>query len=57
MDLSDIISALKDFETFWKNFVDLMQGVPKIFGRFAAWDKDRNGDQEILNATKNVFSK
>lgn len=59
MDLSAIISALKDFETFWKNFAGLMKGIPSLFGIFNDWDQDRKaeGGSEIIAETRNVFTK
>lgn len=53
--IKDAIKALKDFSTFWKEGVKFLQGVPDIFKTFAAWDKDRTQDKEIVNNTREAF--
>lgn len=59
MDLSAIISALKDFETFAKNFSGLMKGIPALFNIFNDWDQDRKaeGGSKIIAETRDVFTK
>lgn len=54
--IKDAISALKDFNVFWKNLADLFQRVPGVFNTFAAWDADRKSDNpQIVNNTRTAL--
>lgn len=54
--IKELIKVLKDFSTFWKEGVSFLQGVPKLFSTFEAWDADRRGDKEIISNTRKAFS-
>lgn len=51
MDLSTTISALKDFETFWKNFAGLMKNIPAVFKIIADW----TGDTDYIGQSREAL--